>query len=181
VIAPLLGVPFYLVVAVSMVSPTEVLKHKGPTSGIIWLKCTLYRSKIHVATLLISLTLPGFLCPLSANIYGIDFLEFQIRDMESKKVIFHVKRDKEAEAAAGVTFDPEDDSVRFIKYDFGAEFLKLKTIGARYACHYLTLDSLREELWESEEIRRRVRRGKEERRKGGNEEMRKGGNEERRK
>lgn len=52
--------------------------------------------------------------------------------METKKVIFHVKRDKEAEAAAGVHFDPEDDSVRFIKYDFGADFLKLKTIGARY-------------------------------------------------
>lgn len=43
-----------------------------------------------------------------------------------------MKRDKEAEAAAGVHFDPEDDSVRFIKYDFGADFLKLKTIGARY-------------------------------------------------
>lgn len=48
-------------------------------------------------------------------------------------MIFHVKRDKEAEAAAGVTFDENDDSVRFIKYDFGADFFKLKTIGARYS------------------------------------------------
>lgn len=64
--------------------------------------------------------------------------------METKKAIFHVKRDKEAEAAAGITFDPEDDSVRFIKYDFGAEFFKLKTIGARYyKLHYQNIFSCR--------------------------------------
>jgi len=86
-----------------MVTPDEVLKYKYPTQG--------------------------FLCPLSANIYGIDFLEFQIRDMDNRKTIFHVKRDKEAEVAAGISFEDADDSVRFIQYDFGAEFLKLKTIG----------------------------------------------------
>jgi len=69
---------------------------------------------------------------LNANVYGIDFLEFQIRDMETKQVIYHVKRDKEAEAAAGITINENDDSVRFIRYDFGADFFKLKTIGARY-------------------------------------------------
>lgn len=121
-----------------MVSPTEVLKHKGPTPGIFlfispWpLPLPLHRRIIDRKQYI-----AGFLCPLSANVYGIDFLEFQIRDMETKKIIFHVKRDKEAEAAAGVTFDPDDDSVRFIKYDFGADFLKLKTIGARYTFLFL--------------------------------------------
>lgn len=57
-------------------------------------------------------------------------------------MIFHVKRDKEAEAAAGVTFDENDDSVRFIKYDFGADFFKLKTIGARYSSLLIFLSLL---------------------------------------
>lgn len=32
----------------------------------------------------------GFLCPLSANTYGIDFLEFEIKDYDSGESIFHV-------------------------------------------------------------------------------------------
>lgn len=53
--------------------------------------------------------------------------------METKKTIFHVKRDKDAEAAAGYKPDDEDDSARFIRYDFSADFLKLKTVGTRYS------------------------------------------------
>ncbi len=39
---------------------------------------------------------PGFLCPLSANVYGIDFLSFTIKDVESNKVIFEVAKDPNA-------------------------------------------------------------------------------------
>jgi len=34
----------------------------------------------------------GFLCPLSANTFGIEFLSFTISDYESKKIIFEVGR-----------------------------------------------------------------------------------------
>jgi hypothetical protein len=41
----------------------------------------------------LELTAPtdGFLCPLSANVYGIDFLEFEIKDYDSGESIFHVR------------------------------------------------------------------------------------------
>eukprot|EP01111_Echinosteliopsis_oligospora_P009240 TRINITY_DN2674_c0_g1_i1.p1 TRINITY_DN2674_c0_g1~~TRINITY_DN2674_c0_g1_i1.p1 ORF type:complete len:181 (+),score=33.44 TRINITY_DN2674_c0_g1_i1:69-611(+) len=84
------------------ITPKDVLKHSSPSSA--------------------------YLCPLSANTYGIEFLEFRIRDMESDRVLFQVKRDKEAEAAAGIQMD--DDSVRFIRYDFGSDFFNYKTLGA---------------------------------------------------
>ena len=32
----------------------------------------------------------GFLCPLSANSYGLDFLAFSISDYESKKIIYKI-------------------------------------------------------------------------------------------
>ena len=41
----------------------------------------------------LELTAPtdGFLCPLSATVYGIDFLEFEIKDYDSGESIFHVR------------------------------------------------------------------------------------------
>ncbi len=38
----------------------------------------------------------GFLCPMSANIYGLEFLSFTISDFDSKKVIFQVGKDSPA-------------------------------------------------------------------------------------
>ena len=37
----------------------------------------------------------GYLCPLSANTYGIDFLSFAIRDMETNEQLFCVSRASE--------------------------------------------------------------------------------------
>jgi protein unc-119 len=34
----------------------------------------------------------AFLCPLTANVYGIEFLAFSISDYDTKKVIFDVAR-----------------------------------------------------------------------------------------
>jgi len=33
-----------------------------------------------------------FLCPLNANTYGIDFLSFKIRDMDTQHIVFEVRR-----------------------------------------------------------------------------------------
>ena len=55
--------------------------------------------------------------------------------MDSNSVIFHIKSDPDAYQHPP-KWEELDDSVRFIRYDLGADFLKLKTIGARYPCKY---------------------------------------------
>ncbi len=50
--------------------------------------------------------------------------------METNEVFFHIKSDPDAFTMPENVDDLPDD-VRFIKYDFGAKFLKLKTVGTR--------------------------------------------------
>jgi len=39
----------------------------------------------------------GYLCPLSANAYGIEFLEFRIREMEGeRRELYNVKKPEDA-------------------------------------------------------------------------------------
>ena len=66
-----------------------------------------------------------FLCPLSANIYGIEFVYFKVRDLESGTVLFEVQNDEEEEAKEII----EDDSIRTIKYHLGPDFLNLTALG----------------------------------------------------
>jgi protein unc-119 len=68
-----------------------------------------------------------FLCPLSANIYGIEFVYFKVRDLESGTVLFEVSNTEEDEEAKEII---EDDSVRTIKYHLGPEFLNLTALGS---------------------------------------------------
>jgi len=84
------------------VNPDAVLKYTGPTKS--------------------------FLCPLNANTYGIDFLAFKIRDMDSGKVVFEVAKDENAqpvEYPQGFDYD----LLRTIAYKFPAEFLRYRTVG----------------------------------------------------
>ncbi len=83
-------------------TPADVLKYSAPTNT--------------------------FLCPLSANTFGIDFLSFKIRDVESKRVIFEVAKDPNA---APPEFPPnfDFDQLRHISYKFPADFLRTKTVG----------------------------------------------------
>ncbi len=75
------------------------------------------------------LFLTGFLCPLSANTFGIDFLTFTISDYTSKKVIFEVGRDSPAPADISVDFSSlGEDMYRKIKYNFSEDVLKLPLI-----------------------------------------------------
>mmetsp|Transcript_36304 Transcript_36304/g.93599 ORF Transcript_36304/g.93599 Transcript_36304/m.93599 type:complete len:188 (+) Transcript_36304:98-661(+) len=70
-----------------------------------------------------------FMCPLSANVYKIDFVAFKIRAVEdnSESLLFEVRKDPEEEQAP--LDDNEDDSVRSIRYHFGPSFLDFPTIG----------------------------------------------------
>jgi len=74
----------------------------------------------------------GYLCPLSANTYGVEFLEFKIREMEGqKRELYHVKKPDDAPSDPyPPDIPPElEDQYRLIQYAFPAEFLKARTIG----------------------------------------------------
>jgi hypothetical protein len=71
-----------------------------------------------------------FMCPITANSFGIEFLSFFIRDMESGKVVFSRERDPNA----GPTQYPADfdfDQLRSINYHLPARLLRLRTIGTK--------------------------------------------------
>ncbi|EGD82366.1 hypothetical protein PTSG_03033 [Salpingoeca rosetta] len=69
-----------------------------------------------------------FLCEPSANIYGIEFVAFKLRDMESGNVLVNLGPgipDSEAMAVVGA-----DNSGRFVRYQFRPDFFDLKSVGA---------------------------------------------------
>ena len=73
---------------------------------------------------------PAFLCPLSANKYGIEFLQFGISDFETKKVIFEVGKDIPPigmEADVDIR-SMDENSFRRIKYTFSEDVLRLPLI-----------------------------------------------------
>lgn len=73
--------------------------------------------------------LSGFLCPLSANSFGIDFLNFTISDYQTKKIIFEVGKDSPTPQDIAVDFSSlGDDMYRKIKYTFSEDVLKLPLI-----------------------------------------------------
>jgi len=72
----------------------------------------------------------GYLCKLTDNPYGIDFLSFRVRDMKSNKTLFSVSRDPNLPDMDFSNLTPEqEDAVRCISYDFGTNFLTLESIG----------------------------------------------------
>lgn len=64
----------------------------------------------------------GYLCSPAANVFGIDFVKFKIRDVESGTTLFEVSKDEEEDMAS--------EPPRYVKYHFPPQFLKLKRIGA---------------------------------------------------
>eukprot|EP01027_Heterolobosea_sp_BB2_P009820 GEZU01014449.1.p1 GENE.GEZU01014449.1~~GEZU01014449.1.p1 ORF type:complete len:184 (+),score=47.27 GEZU01014449.1:187-738(+) len=87
-----------------MITPKDVLALKKPTDG--------------------------YLCPLSANTYGIEFIAFRIRDMDTNEVYFEVDRDHmDPDIMVTIEEPVDEDSMRCIKYNFPKKFLDAKTIG----------------------------------------------------
>ena len=70
----------------------------------------------------------GFLCPISANTFGIEFTSFIIRDYDTKRVVFEVSRDKPPTNPPTSYGDLDEDSYRRISYDFSVDVLRLPTI-----------------------------------------------------
>jgi hypothetical protein len=71
----------------------------------------------------------GFLCALSANNFGIEFLNFTISDYTSKKTIFEVGKDNPTPQDISVDFSSlGEDMYRKIKYTFSEDVLRLPLI-----------------------------------------------------
>ncbi len=80
------------------ITPAEVLKYTKPTAS--------------------------FLCPLSANEYGISFGKFIIRNVVTNQTLLSIEPEE------GVTEAPMiDDAARTIRYSFPKDLLKIKQIG----------------------------------------------------
>lgn len=75
----------------------------------------------------------GFLCPLSANVYGIDFLEFEIKDYDSGESVFHVKKDGDAGLPElPDDIDPEvERAIRTVRYRSRRSFCGSRRCGPR--------------------------------------------------
>jgi len=74
----------------------------------------------------------NFLCKLSANVYGIEFLSFKVRDMASNETLFSVSRDPDQPPFDMSQLTPEqEEAVRCISYEFGTDFLRLQSIGTQ--------------------------------------------------
>ncbi|KAG2423035.1 hypothetical protein HXX76_015551 [Chlamydomonas incerta] len=70
----------------------------------------------------------GYLCPLNANTFGIEFLKFEIKDYDTNRVVYQVAREPDSEPLPEV-LDPEiENMIRSVKYTFPASFLKYKTV-----------------------------------------------------
>lgn len=85
-----------------------------------------------------------YLCSTSENVYNIDFTRFKIRDLDTDLVLFEIAKPpseqlRSSEIDADRLKDLEqvvDDDPsaagrgRYVRYQFTAQFLKLKTVGA---------------------------------------------------
>lgn len=77
----------------------------------------------------------GFLCPLSANKYGIEFLSFKVSNNETKKVIFEVNAESSGDRNFTIddaieNLDLGENSVRTICYTFDDEMLHAPSISS---------------------------------------------------
>lgn len=70
----------------------------------------------------------GFLCPISANVYNIEFLSFTIMDYETKRVIFEVGRDTGAPPPQIDLGSLDENVYRRIQYKWSEDVLRLPSI-----------------------------------------------------
>lgn len=74
---------------------------------------------------------PNFLCSIAHNVYGIEFLKFTIRDMDTQTVVFDVEREREGIPPPEAITPEMEVNARSIRYRFNPNFLSYKTVGAK--------------------------------------------------
>ena len=65
-----------------------------------------------------------YLCSPDANVYGIDFTRFKIRDMETNTVLFEIAKPPNLEQGGNVPDTTDPNAGRFVRYHFTPEFLR---------------------------------------------------------
>uniref|UniRef100_A0A699ZLC9 GMP_PDE_delta domain-containing protein n=1 Tax=Haematococcus lacustris TaxID=44745 RepID=A0A699ZLC9_HAELA len=106
----------------------------------------------------------GYLCPLEANVHGVEFLKFDIRDYDSGRAVYTVRsqhchrvfvlclsarlctatpafilssqsgQDAPAEPVTPHTQAEYENLVRSVRYSFPSDFLKFKTVRTSWVC-----------------------------------------------
>lgn len=118
----------------STVTPEDVTALTKPTEGNVNIKTALcplnLRFNLHQRPFWYSENIsPGFLCALSSNNFGIEFLQFTISDYQTKKTIFEVGKDNPTPQDISVDFSSlGEDMYRKIKYTFSEDVLRLPLI-----------------------------------------------------
>ncbi|KAG5501549.1 hypothetical protein JKF63_03379 [Porcisia hertigi] len=81
-----------------------------------------------------------FLCPLTANTYGVEFYQFTIRDIEQNKVLFQIGEAPSGSLDGNVNntlarvaqmSEEEAAATRTIRYHFAPSFLRKTAVGAK--------------------------------------------------
>ncbi|CEM01846.1 unnamed protein product [Vitrella brassicaformis CCMP3155] len=71
-----------------------------------------------------------FLCPVTANVYNIEFVAFKVRDCDTNQEIFSIAKPPAEESGSTSTeADASTEPVRSIRYKFPADFLGKRNIG----------------------------------------------------
>ncbi len=68
-----------------------------------------------------------YLCKTTANTFGIEFVAFSLRDLDKNATLAELKKPEDAPYEPPT--EQDDDSGRFVQYDFTEAFLNLKTVG----------------------------------------------------
>eukprot|EP00049_Salpingoeca_infusionum_P004528 m.80689 g.80689 ORF g.80689 m.80689 type:complete len:211 (-) comp12607_c1_seq1:162-794(-) len=69
-----------------------------------------------------------FMCKTTANTFGIEFTAFKLRDLDHGITLFETAQP--ADMPYVPPSEDDDDSGRFVRYDFTPQFFELDTIGA---------------------------------------------------
>ncbi|KAJ1483550.1 delta subunit of GMP phosphodiesterase [Baffinella frigidus] len=79
-----------------------------------------------------------FLCPLTANTYGLEFVEFR------QRTLYHVKKPEDAAIEPIVDLPPElERQYRLIQYQFPADMLSVDTVGTSlFPADMLSVDTV---------------------------------------
>ena len=75
-----------------------------------------------------------YLCPPQANIYGIDFTRFKIRDVDSGTTLFEIAKPpaaEEGEQTEGESETPDLNAGRFVRYQFTPQVIIQKSSDCR--------------------------------------------------
>ena len=70
-----------------------------------------------------------YLCPPEANVYGIDFTRFKIRDIDSKTTLFEIAKPPPGATDEETEEDGEDvdpNAGRFVRYQFTPQVEKIE-------------------------------------------------------